>query len=184
MRAGRAKRSAGTLAAITRHDGARTVPEERYRALTLHADSPDTVLVARNAVRSALTDWDLAGLAEDARLVVSELVGNVVNHAVADERLARPGAPRRIDIRLTKWPKWFFLSVADEDSSPPTFPLGEPFSPQLAHGLPEAVLPDSGRGLLIIHRLVDALWWVPEEAGGKTIFCRFDLGDRCAEGSV
>lgn len=184
MGAGRAKRSAGNLAAITRHDGARTVPVERYRALTLHADSPDTVLVARNAVRGALTDWGLAGLAEDARLVVSELVGNVVNHAVADERLARPGAPRRIDITLTKWPKWFFLSVADEDSSPPTFPLGEPFSPQLAQGLPEAVLPDSGRGLLIIHRLVDALWWVPEEGGGKTIFCRFDLGDRCADGSV
>nr|WP_245382230.1 ATP-binding protein [Streptomyces syringium] len=150
--------------------------------MTLFAEWQDTVWAARNLAGSALEDWGLHALVDDVRLVVSELVGNVVQHAVPDDRLACPGAPRRIDVTLTMWPKWLFLGVADEDSSPPTFPLGESFSPELAHGLPEAVLPDSGRGLLIIHRLADALWWAPEESGGKTIFCRFDLGERCADG--
>lgn len=149
--------------------------EERFRSFTLFADSPDTARDARNLATSTLTDWGLATLADDARLVVSELVGNVVYHAVPDGHLASPGAHRRIDITLTKWPKWLFLGIGDEDSSPPTFPRGEPFSPRLAADLPEAVLPNSGRGMQIIHHLVDALWWMPEERGGKTVFCRFDL---------
>ncbi|MCD9144756.1 ATP-binding protein [Streptomyces albireticuli] len=148
---------------------------ERCRALTLYAESPDTGHAARGMVRSALEDWKLHDLVPDACLVVSELVGNVVHHAVPDTHLAVPGAPRRVDVRLTKWPKWLFLGVSDEDSSAPTTPIGELFSPLLADGLPEAMLPDSGRGLLIVQRLTDSMWWAPEAGGGKTVVCRFDL---------
>ncbi|GAA0355052.1 hypothetical protein GCM10010319_35290 [Streptomyces blastmyceticus] len=28
---------------------------------------------------------------------------------------------------------------------------------------------------LIIQRLANAVWWSPGEAGGKTVFCRFNL---------
>lgn len=154
------------------------LPLKRFRALTLFAESPDTVRAARNMTCAALEDWGLTYLAEDVRLVVSELVGNVVHHAVPDDCCARPGAPRRIDIALRQWPKWLFIEVTDEDSSPPAFPAGEAFSPDLADDFPEALLPDSGRGLLIVQRLADALWWSPERAGGKTVVCRFDLDDR------
>ncbi|PNE33986.1 ATPase/histidine kinase/DNA gyrase B/HSP90 domain protein [Streptomyces eurocidicus] len=155
---------------------------ERCRALTLYAESPDTGHAARGMVRSALEDWELTELVPDACLVVSELVGNVVHHAVPDADLALPGAPRRVDIRLTKWPKWLFLGVSDEDSTAPGTPMGDVFSPLLAGVLPEAVLPDSGRGLMIVQRLTDALWWAPDERGGKTVVCRFDLCEIAAHG--
>ncbi|MGW1881288.1 ATP-binding protein [Streptomyces sp. NPDC001970] len=148
---------------------------EQFRAVTLFADSADTVRAARIMVQTTLTDWELPHLVDDTQLAVSELVGNVVNHAVPDNCLARPGGPRRIDVTFRKWPKWLFIGVTDEDSDPPTFPMGEVFSPELIGGFPEAVLPDHGRGLLIVQRLADALWWTPEEAGGKTVYCRFDL---------
>lgn len=155
---------------------------ERCRVLTLYAEAPDTGHAARGMVRSALEDWKLHELVPDACLVASELVGNVVHHAVPDAGLAAPGAPRRVGVRLTKWPKWLFLGVSDEDSSAPCTPMGDLFSPLLASDLPEAILPDSGRGLLIVQRLTDAVWWAPEEGGGKTVVCRFDLRETSAYG--
>ncbi|WP_308404631.1 ATP-binding protein [Streptomyces sioyaensis] len=150
--------------------------------MTLFAESRDTPQAARKMVCAALEDWALGALVDDAKLCVSELVGNVVHHAFPDDGLAVPGARRRIDVTLRKWPKWLFLAVADEDSSPPMFPLGENFSPELVGDLPEAVLPDAGRGLVIVQRLTDGLWWSPEELGGKTVFCRFDLVGRVLDG--
>ena len=157
------------------HNSLPSGPVERCRALTLFAQSPDTVRAARDMTRTALCDWGLPHLVDDVRLVVSELVGNVIHHAVSDDCRARPGGALRIDVTLRQWPKWLFIEVADEDSSPPMLPTAEGFSFDLAAELPEAVLPDCGRGLLIVQRLADGLWWAPEPMGGKTIFCRFDL---------
>ncbi|MFI0786716.1 ATP-binding protein [Streptomyces lydicus] len=148
---------------------------EQFRALTLFAESSDTVQAARKMIRTALEEWALGALVDDVALCVSELVGNVVHHAVPDECLVVPGAPRRVDITLTKWPKWLFLGVTDEDSSPPLLPPRETSFPELESDLSEASLLDSGRGLKIVEVLADSLWWSLEEAGGKTVFCRFDL---------
>ncbi|MFE2703240.1 ATP-binding protein [Streptomyces mirabilis] len=114
-------------------------------------------------------------MVDDARLVVSELVGNVVHHVVPDDCLTRPGAARKIDVLVKAWPGWLFIGVADEDSTPPDLPAGEFVSPELAGDFAEAVLPDRGRGLLIVQRLADAVWWSPKGPGGKTVWCRFDL---------
>ncbi|MFF3845647.1 ATP-binding protein [Streptomyces sp. NPDC002328] len=146
----------------------------RFLTITLFAESPNTARVARDMTAVFLKDADAAEFVDDARLVVSELVGNVVNHAVPDRGLARPGAARRIDLTFKVWPKWVFIGVADEDSSPPLLPLGDAFPPGLAGELTEAVLPDSGRGLFIVQRLASSVWWRPDEQGGKTIWCRFD----------
>nr|WP_224058832.1 ATP-binding protein [Streptomyces kanamyceticus] len=154
----------------------------RFRALTLFAESPDSVRGSRQMVSACLRDWGLARLVDDAQLVVSELVGNVVHHVVPDDCLSRPGAARRIDVVLKMWPKWLFIGVADEDSTPPDLPVGEFVSPELAGELCAAVLPDTGRGLFIVHRLVDAVWWEPGEVGGKTVWCRFDLAPGSADG--
>ncbi|MFI9646136.1 ATP-binding protein [Streptomyces sp. NPDC052040] len=146
-----------------------------FLALTLFAEFSDTVRVARDMTAVFLRGAGAGELVEDARLVVSELVGNVVNHAVPDRPLSRPGGCRRIDVTFKKYPKWVFIGVSDEDSTPPLLPAGEAFSPVLLGDLSEAVLPDTGRGLLIIQRLATALWWTPEDRGGKTVWARFDL---------
>lgn len=114
---------------------------------------------------------------DDALVVVSELVGNVVNHAVPERFLARSGGSRRIDVTFNLWPKWLFIGVTDEDSTPPLLPMSETFSPELMGELSEAVLPDHGRGLLIVQRLAEAVWWMPEDRGGKTVWCRLDIDD-------
>ncbi|WP_338681996.1 ATP-binding protein [Streptomyces acidiscabies] len=145
-----------------------------FLTLTMFAESPNSAHVARGVTALFLRDVGADDLVDDARLVVSELVGNVVNHAVPDRGLARPGSARRIDVTFAVWPRWLFLGVADEDSSPPLLPQGEAFSPDLTGELTEAVLSDNGRGLLIVQRLAASVWWAPGEIGGKTVWCRFD----------
>ncbi|MFC9640646.1 ATP-binding protein [Streptomyces mirabilis] len=143
--------------------------------MTLFDESASTVYAARTMVSGCLQDWGFGHMVDDARLVVSELVGNVVHHAVPDDCLTRPGAARKIDVLVKAWPGWLFIGVADEDSTPPDLPVGEFVSPELAGDFAEALLPDRGRGLLIVQRLADAVWWSPKGPGGKTVWCRFDL---------
>ncbi|MGW0737907.1 ATP-binding protein [Streptomyces sp. NPDC002851] len=183
MKTRRSKHLSKTSVVLVPHSPESAGAVQQFRALTVFAEAPDATRAARDLARSALLDWELPHLVEDVRLAVSELVGNAVHHAVPDDCLARPGVPRRIDVTLRKWPKWLFLGVADEDSIPPTLPAGEVFSPELVGGLAEAVLPDHGRGLLLVQQLADALWWAPQEAGGKTVFCRFDLDGGHADSS-
>ncbi|OIJ91147.1 ATP-binding protein [Streptomyces colonosanans] len=154
-----------------------------FLALTLFAEFSDTVRTARDMTAAFLRSAGADQIVDDARLVVSELVGNVVNHVVPDRCLALPGGGRRIDVTFKLWPKWLFIGVADEDSTPPMLPVGEPFAPQLVGELSEAVLPDSGRGLLIVQRLATSVWWTPEDKGGKTVWCRFDF-DGGSEGEL
>ncbi|MFF1676861.1 ATP-binding protein [Streptomyces sp. NPDC058256] len=175
MNAQQSKHRANTLGAVSSREAAQDPSTGHFRALTLFDESTSTVCAARNMVGGCLQDWGLGHMVDDARLVVSELVGNVVHHAVPDDCLARPGAARRIDVLVKAWPGWLFIGVADEDSTPPDLPAGEFVSPELAGDFSEALLPDRGRGLLIIQRLADAVWWSPREQGGKTVWCRFDL---------
>jgi anti-sigma regulatory factor (Ser/Thr protein kinase) len=147
----------------------------RFLTVTLFAECHGAARTARAMTAQFLRGTEGAAVVDDARLVVSELVGNVVNHAVPERSLARPGGGRRIDVTFKMWPKWLFIGVTDEDPSPPLLPLGEAVSPDLAGDFTEAVLPDSGRGLLIVQRLAAAVWWRSEGEGGKTVWCRFDL---------
>ncbi|MEU3890746.1 ATP-binding protein [Streptomyces sp. NPDC029041] len=178
MDAGKTERLAGELDAYA-HWFVTPEPSSdgHFLTLTLFAEFGDTARVARDMTAVFLRGAGASAVVDDARLVVSELVGNVVNHAVPDQHLAAPGACRRIDVIFKMFPKWLFIGVADEDSTPPLLPVGEVFPPGLIGDLAEAVLPDSGRGLLIAQRLAAAVWWTPEERGGKTVWCRFDLND-------
>ncbi|MFF9115659.1 ATP-binding protein [Streptomyces massasporeus] len=144
-------------------------------ALTLFAECGDVARIARDTTSAFLRGVVTGDVVYDARLAVSELVGNVVNHAVPDRSRSRPGGCRRIDVTYKLYPKWFFIGVRDEDSTPPLLPMGDALCPELVGELTEAVLPDSGRGLMITQRIAAAVWWTPEEGGGKTVWCRFDL---------
>ncbi|MDX3751098.1 ATP-binding protein [Streptomyces sp. AK08-02] len=148
-----------------------------FRALTLSAESPYCARAARDMVGSYLRTWGLPHAVDAARLVVSELVGNVVHHAVPDDRLNRPGTGRRIDVSLMTYPEILVIGVSDEDSTPPELPPGEFVSPASADDFAEALLPDRGRGLLIAQRLAESVWWSPGIRGGKTVWCRFDLAE-------
>ncbi|MEV5544666.1 ATP-binding protein [Streptomyces sp. NPDC052309] len=154
-----------------------------FLTLTLFAEAPDTARVARDMTAVFLRGAGVDAMVDDAQLIVSELVGNVVNHVVPERGLAQPGGSRRMDVSFKLWPKWLFIGVADEDSTPPLLPLGDVFSPGLMGELSEAVLPDSGRGLLIVQRLASAVWWTPGEGGGKTVWCRMDVGRGAEAGS-
>ncbi|MFJ8723598.1 ATP-binding protein [Streptomyces sp. NPDC093269] len=176
MEAQQSKRIANALEAAAPRRAVQGRSNGHFRALTLYAEESDCVKAARDMVGSYLQTWGLAYAVDDARLVVSELVGNVVHHAIPDDCLAMPGAGRRIDVWLISWPGLLGIGVSDEDSTPPDLPAGEFMSPELAGGFIEALLPDRGRGLQIVQRLADAVWWSPGlNGGGKTVWCRFDL---------
>lgn len=155
-------------------------PADRFRKLTLPVDAPDTGRVARDMVTVTLNDWGLAPLADSVRSCVSELVGNAREHAVPDGRSPLRGSVLAVTLRL--WPGWLLVDVEDGDSTAPTLPEGEPFTSGLADELPEALLPDRGRGLHIVRQLSDFVWWAPRDQGGKSVCCRFDLGGRSDSG--
>jgi anti-sigma regulatory factor (Ser/Thr protein kinase) len=144
-----------------------------FMALTLFAELQGTARIARDTTSVFLRGAVVDDIVYDARLAVSELVGNVVHHAVPDH--GRPGGSRRIDVTYKMYPKWLFIGVTDEDSTPPLLPMGDALSPELVGDLSEAVLSDSGRGLMITQRVAAAVWWTPQDRGGKTVWCRFDL---------
>jgi signal transduction histidine kinase len=97
-------------------------------------------------VLSACEDWDLDdGLYEAAATVVTELVGNAVEHAATACVLHLAVDSKR-------------LRIAVRDNSPVT------------GGRPQIVVPDErGYGLLIVRGLSRS-WGVTPHAGGKTVW--------------
>ncbi|WP_108990665.1 ATP-binding protein [Streptomyces coelicoflavus] len=154
-----------------------------FLTVTLFAEAADSARVARDMTAVFLRGAGADAMVDDARLIVSELVGNVVNHVVPEPALAQPGGSRRMDVSFKLWPKWLFIGVTNEDSTPPLLPVGDVFSPGLMGELSEAVLPDNGRGLLIVQRLASAVWWTPGDGGGKTVWCRMDVAQGAEAGS-
>ena len=125
--------------------------ERRSAQLTLppKATSPAR---ARRFVLDTLAAWDAYDAADDATLIVSELVTNALLHARTQMTVTlvedTPGSVR--------------LSVSD----------GSLQAPQTRHFSVES---GTGRGL----RLLDSLaleWGVEQHPAGKTVWCRVPLG--------
>lgn len=113
-------------------------------------------------VRHALEEW-LAhhgyddGVVDDARLVISELVGNAITHA----------CPLRNGTVLVRWRVehgHLELTVADG---------GGPSSPHVERVGPEAL---HGRGLAIVEAL-SAIWWVECNTHLHAVHVRLDLDE-------
>jgi anti-sigma regulatory factor (Ser/Thr protein kinase) len=176
MDTGEAMRVADELDAYAHWFAAPGLSSDAYfLTLTLFTEFRDAGRLARDTATVFLRGAVADPAVDDVRLVVSELVGNVVNHVVPDRPPTRPAGSRRIDVTFKRYPQRLFVGVTDEDSALALLPLGESFSAEPVEDLAEAVLPDTGRGLLIVQRLAAAVWWTAEEAGGKTVWCRFDL---------
>lgn len=114
------------------------------RRLALPHD-PEAAGRAREWVRTALRDWGLEHLADDALLVVSELVGNAVTHAASE-----------CEVSVSRGEGSVRIEVVDRGRGTP--------EPQ-----PHDDLAEGGRGLVLIGVLSSA-WGVDDTPGGKRVW--------------
>lgn len=114
----------------------------RQLALPHH---PEAAGRARDWVRSALDDWGLEHLTDDAVVVVSELVGNAVTHAATE-----------CEVSVSRGDGSVRIEVSDRGPGTP--------EPQ-----PHDDLAEGGRGLVLIGVLSSA-WGVEDVPGGKRVW--------------
>lgn len=133
-----------------------TADRRRVQAWLLDSDqhaaasferTPESARDARRLVRDTLKDWGLAHLADQAELVVTELVSNAVRHA--------KGEGLRVTVDRLPTGR-VHLAVLDRD----------PARPQIRPPTPDGV---SGRGLLLVDAMSFA-WGVDMLPGGKRVW--------------
>jgi anti-sigma regulatory factor (Ser/Thr protein kinase) len=112
---------------------------------------PASVPVARWRVRAALGSRGLGEYADDAEIIISELVANAVQHACDNDT-------RTIGVTLTHAASTAALTVAVSDPSP---------DGPIRRGTPPSR--EQGRGLQIVAALC-AHWDWRREGGGKAVF--------------
>lgn len=111
--------------------------------------SPDAASRARSFTRETLASWGLAELADDAELVVTELLANAVRHAwpARQEGAAREGAgPPALGLWLLREADGCMCVVTDPS----------PSAPALRPPGPSA---ECGRGLHVVHALSHHWGW-------------------------
>jgi CheY-like chemotaxis protein len=123
---------------------------EDVRVLDLPED-PAAARRARNWVRSALLEWGLDELVDDALLVVSELVGNAVTHAAST-----------CQVSISRTPDSVRIEVTDRGEGTP--------EPQ-----PESATAEGGRGLVLIGAMSTA-WGVEDVPDGKKVWAEIVVG--------
>jgi anti-sigma regulatory factor (Ser/Thr protein kinase) len=136
---------ARTRALDAAHTAAWTLPNE-----------PHAAAEARRHATAQLNDWDLAELADDAALIVSELVTNAVRYAEGP-----------IELRLIR-DRVLICEITDDSST----------APQLRRA---NETDEGGRGLFITAQLTDR-WGIRPARRGKTIWTEQHLP--AAHGSV
>jgi len=118
--------------------------------LTLRlSPEPASATRARDVTRTHLAPVCPDDVVENAALVVTELVSNVVVHALTDMLLVVDVVPGRVDLRV-------------QDSSPQ--------QPRLQAASLESV---GGRGLAIVDELATA-WGVEHQRGMKVVWAEID----------
>ena len=120
----------------------------------IHQADPEGLSEARTIVRQALTDWDMAELADDAELVTGELLVNVLLHTEGGAVLTLEVLPE--PVRRVR------LSVQDRSSAWPR---------RRAPGETAT----SGRGLLLLDA-VATRWGIEPRGEGKAVWC--EIGPR------
>ncbi len=117
------------------------------------APDPAEVGRARAAVREQLHDWGLAGLADAAELMVSELVTNAVRHSHS----------RPVELRLVRGDT-LLCEVDDDDHELPTLLSAGPTD-------------EAGRGLRVVSTLARE-WGTSRTKAGKTVWFELTLPRR------
>ncbi|HET6359026.1 SpoIIE family protein phosphatase [Streptomyces sp. NPDC002659] len=120
--------------------------------LYIHQADPEGLAEARTALRHALEDWGLAGLADDVELAAGELLVNVLLHTEGGAVLTLEVLPEPVR-RVRLW-------VKDRSSVwPRRRTPGEAAT--------------SGRGLMMIDA-VASRWGVEPRGEGKAVWCEFE----------
>ncbi|MGW6461795.1 ATP-binding protein [Streptomyces sp. NPDC055078] len=110
---------------------------------------------ARADLRSLLAGWGLAGIEEEALIVLSELLTNAVRHA-------RVSPGREIETRYLPLPGGIRIEVHDASDA----------LPRMTAPAPDA---DGGRGLPLVAALADS-WGVATRSGpGKAVWAEITL---------
>ncbi len=131
-------------------------PAVTSRALSAR---PEEARTARRFVREVLTCWGLAALADDAEMIIDELVVNAVLHGTrAGLTRANPGAGLTV-LRLCMLRRAgeVMLAVVDPGNETPV-----PRRPDWAG--------ESGRGLQIVGELSHVWGWSPIAGHGKAVW--------------
>ena len=118
--------------------------------LTASIDLPPTaasVPAARHLLLDILRAWDVPQDRDDAALLVTELVANVVDHVQGEACLT---------LELACSDGWLRISVADGSSI-------RPVVRELEHEQPR------GRGLLLVRSIADR-WGSEDHRGGKRVW--------------
>jgi anti-sigma regulatory factor (Ser/Thr protein kinase) len=126
----------------------------RNAALDL-APLPCAVPCARLHVRCVLREWNLPGIADDAELVVSELVTNAIRAAAG---ICGPAGSPPVRLRLTARPRGVQIEVWDASRDMPSPGPSDP-----GDGL-------GGRGLVIVAALATRHGAYATDGGGKCVF--------------
>lgn len=127
------------------------------------AAEPSAPRWARLHAQDVLTAWEIGSpAADDALLVVSELVTNAVRHAIAVSLVPDQVAPptRLCALVLQRMPDHLLISVYDQDRRPPVLKVAA------AYG-------ESGRGLHLVDELSCAWGYrYPNTSGGKEVWAK------------
>src|ERR1700757_1878178 len=117
---------------------------------------PPSAAAARRLTRDTLQHWGLPSLAEDAELIVGELVANAITHGARSVSDCKPGQenPR---LRLRRRAGEVICAVLDPSDTIPVLK---------APGCAE----QSGRGLQIVDVLSDVWGWSPIAGRGKAVW--------------
>jgi anti-sigma regulatory factor (Ser/Thr protein kinase) len=127
-------------------DGEPGYEADRPVSLALRSE-PASVRLARRFVDRWLGSAASSPFGEDVQLVTSELVTNAVRHSSLSA------------LRLSRHGDCVILEVDDEGHGEPV--IADHVSPTAA----------SGRGLVIVDRLVTRWGWRPLPEGGKRVWC-------------
>jgi anti-sigma regulatory factor (Ser/Thr protein kinase)/anti-anti-sigma regulatory factor len=106
----------------------------------------EALAAARYVTRDACRRWNLPHLADDAEIIVSEIVANAVQHA---------GGP--VDLVLTRRSRHLHLSVRDRSTEPPVRSTPDP----------ESLM--GGRGLLLLDAFASG-WGSAATDDGKAVW--------------
>jgi anti-sigma regulatory factor (Ser/Thr protein kinase) len=126
-----------------------------FAACALDED-PQVAADARNFTRRTLSGWGLVVLAEDAAVVVSELVSNALRYGMTCPR-GRTLSPHPIWLGLLRRGDSVLCAVSDPGSRVPV--LKEPDN-----------LAQSGRGLHVIDTISDSWGWTAPDHAGKAVW--------------
>jgi anti-sigma regulatory factor (Ser/Thr protein kinase) len=118
---------------------------------------PESVKEARDFARTALCAWGLAGMYDDVRLVVSELVTNAMRYGSG-----RPDGAEGMPIRLSLLRAGGRLTCAVTDPSD-EIPV---------HREPDFIS-QTGRGLHLVEAFSDSWNWAPLPGHGKVVWACF-----------